>query len=501
MARFPEPAFTLHELPMPPGAITYLSQSNAVPEGIERILVRSYIDELESQLHSVQEGLVLLQLRQEKLRETIQSYKAPLSPVRRLPPEILGLIFSFVTPKPNSSRGFSMCSAPWLFTRVCRFWSAVALSTPALWSRLDLHLDGMGENGAIPLAQLQIQRSQNMPLTVIICHSSYMWLDSHLLLDVALSASERWAVADIHMHPILLQEMAKGFQFQSLTALDISVDLSVDDRFDRVSKFDDAFWSAFSLAPKLRDLRALSSDWDGFINPPFVLPWAQLTRLTTSSTSNTEALTVLGKLSNVTECMLVFAESNTLPPDHHIVRLLHLCTLSLQTGSLVVRPHTSILDFLETPSLTSLAVYGAGDADAVISFVTRSDCANSLTSLQLRSSTINHDTALCLTEKLSCLTCLELGDFDGTLLSRSSTMSRVPAIPDFVRAFIDQWLNKRKVVTDLPPLNLLITDKRLGYLEVGQLTSMLSPLRKTGLVVTISQTVDIPDIISEPFLC
>ncbi|KAK7013195.1 hypothetical protein R3P38DRAFT_3579909, partial [Favolaschia claudopus] len=215
---------------------------------------------------------------------------------------------------------------------------------------------------------------------------------------------------------LLLQELAKGPRFQSLTTLDISVDLSVDDRFDDISKFDDAFWSAFSLAPKLRHLRTLSSDWDSFINPPFVLPWAQLTRLTTSSTSNTEALTILGKLSNVTECTLVFDESNTFPPDHHTVRLLHLCTLSLQHGSLVVRPQTSILDFLETPSLTSLAVYGAGDADAVLSFVMRSGCANSLTSLQLRTSTINHDTALCLTEKLSCLTSLELGDFDGTLL-------------------------------------------------------------------------------------
>ncbi|KAK7044495.1 hypothetical protein R3P38DRAFT_2608631 [Favolaschia claudopus] len=497
MARFSEPAFSLHELPMPPGAITYLSQSNAVPEGIERSLVRSYIDELETQLGSVQEGLISLQLRQEQLRETIQSYKASLSSIRRLPPEILGLIFSLVTPKPNSSRGFSMCSAPWLFTRVCRFWSAVALSTPALWSRLDLHLDGMGQNGAIPLAQLQIQRSQNTPLTVIIRHSSYMWFDSHLLLDVALSASERWAVAGIHVSPILLQEMAKDRRFQSLTTLDISVDWSVD----CISEFDDTFWSVFSLTPKLKHLRALSWDWRCFISPPFILPWAQLTRLTTSSTSNTEALTILGKLSNVTECTLAFAESNTVPPDHHTIRLLHLCTLNLQNGSLVALPQTSILDFLEAPCLTSLAVYGAADEEAVLSLVTRSNCANSLASLQLCSSTINHDTALCLTEKLSCLTALELGDFEGTLLSRSSTMNIVPAIPDFVRAFIDQWLNKRKLVTDLPALNLLITDESLGPLEVGQLTSMLSPLRKTGLVVAISQAVDIPNIIREPFLC
>ncbi|KAK7039627.1 F-box domain-containing protein [Favolaschia claudopus] len=358
-----------------------------------------------------------------------------------------------------------MGSAPWLFTRICRFWAAVALATPVLWSNLDLHLDGMGRNGAIPLAQLQIQRSQNIPLTVTIRHSSNVWIDSHPLLDVALSASERWSVADIHMNPILLQEMAKGHRFQSLTTLDIFIDLSVDDRFDHISKFDDAFWSAFSLTPKLTHLRALSWDWSYFITPPFILPWAQLTRLTTSFTSNTEALTVLGKLSNVTECAL-----------------------------------TSILDFLETPSLTSLAVYGAGDADTVLSFVVRSRCANSLTSLQLRSSTINHDTALCLTEKLSSVTSLELGDFHGKLLSRSSTMSIVPAIPHFVRAFIDQWLSKRKSVTDLPPLNLLLTDKALPHPEDRKLTSLLSPLRKTGLVVTVSQAVARPDIMGEPFL-
>ncbi|KAK7013196.1 hypothetical protein R3P38DRAFT_1500403 [Favolaschia claudopus] len=73
------------------------------------------------------------------------------------------------------------------------------------WSRLDLHLDGMGEKGAIPLAQLQIQRSQNMPLTVIVRHRSHVWLDPHLLLDVALSASERWAIAEIHVGPMFIR--------------------------------------------------------------------------------------------------------------------------------------------------------------------------------------------------------------------------------------------------------------------------------------------------------
>ncbi|KAK7039619.1 hypothetical protein R3P38DRAFT_2900753, partial [Favolaschia claudopus] len=410
-------AFTFPALPPPPAAIVHLAQSNAtVPDDVESGLVRSYIEELDLQMFSVDEALASLKLRKEQLRQTRKTYKACFAPIRRLPPEVLGLIFAVVVQETASrSLSIEMDNAPWMLTRICRHWSAVALSNPALWTRLDLHLHRIGEKGAIPLTRLQIERSQNMPLTLKISDDDDWQRESHPVLDIVLSASAQWGIVDVHTHPLLLEQISKARRFDSLTTFLITIDFSADDRFDTVSKYDDAFWNVFSVAPKLRHFRALSWDTENtYVSPSFSLPWHQLTRLSTSTTSNTEALTVLQKLSSIVECTLAFATAGILQQNHNVVCLPHLRLLALQIEDepIIYQKRTSVLDFLETPSLQSLAVYQTADVEAVLGLVTRSNCASSLTLLHLYSNSIDHDMALHLTEKMPSLTSLELGDLD-----------------------------------------------------------------------------------------
>ncbi|KAK7044517.1 F-box domain-containing protein, partial [Favolaschia claudopus] len=456
----PFSAFTFPELPPPPAAIVHLAQSNAtVTDAVETNLVRSYIEELDLQMVSLDEALESLKLRKEQLRQTIKTYKACFAPIRRLPPEILGLIFSAVVQETASeSLSLDMDDAPWLLTRICRHWSAVALSNPALWSRLDLHLHRIGEKGAVPLTRLQIERSQNMPLTLKIRDDDDWQRASHPVLDVVLS------------------QISKARRFDSLTTFLITIDLSVDDRFDTVSKYDDAFWNVFSVAPKLRHLQALSWNTEStYVSPPFSLPWHQLTRLSTSTTSNTQALTVLQKLSSIVECTLAFATADILQQNHNIVCLPHLRSLALQIEDepVIYQKRTSVLDFLETPSIQSLAVYQTADVEAVLGLVTRSNCASSLTLLHLYSNSINHEMALHLTEKMPSLTSLELGDFDGTIEVHPTRSLTVV----FIQAFSKHWL-KHKPVNDSRQLRLSITDHAYEYLEDEQLTSLFTPLEK-----------------------
>ncbi|THU99838.1 hypothetical protein K435DRAFT_557522, partial [Dendrothele bispora CBS 962.96] len=65
------------------------------------------------------------------LKERIQETSFLLSPVRRLPDEILGEIFKFSMP---SGSIFSCTKRPSpSFLTVCARWRTVALSTPSIW--------------------------------------------------------------------------------------------------------------------------------------------------------------------------------------------------------------------------------------------------------------------------------------------------------------------------------------------------------------------------------
>ncbi|KAJ7239590.1 hypothetical protein B0H12DRAFT_1001579, partial [Mycena haematopus] len=87
------------------------------------------IDEEIVQLHSR-----LKQLEAERAR--LSSFRtqscAILSPLRRMPPEILGEIFSRTIPAlPDRTR-----YSPWFLTHISRRWREIAISTSSLWSRV-----------------------------------------------------------------------------------------------------------------------------------------------------------------------------------------------------------------------------------------------------------------------------------------------------------------------------------------------------------------------------
>ncbi|KAF8210997.1 hypothetical protein K438DRAFT_1534151, partial [Mycena galopus ATCC 62051] len=93
----------------------------------------AYLNEEISNLHE--------KLRQlENERASLPSYrtrnKAILSPLRRMPSEVLGEIFLWTLPSLQDAiitGRFDMGRSPWLLTRIRSRWRAVSLSTPSLW--------------------------------------------------------------------------------------------------------------------------------------------------------------------------------------------------------------------------------------------------------------------------------------------------------------------------------------------------------------------------------
>ncbi|KAJ6580786.1 hypothetical protein B0H19DRAFT_894069, partial [Mycena capillaripes] len=118
--------------------------TNEPPDSSEIALVLSAISKTDAPLACLDNEISKLQEKLKQLedeRTLLSSYRtqntAILSPLRRLPPEVLGEIFSWTMPSVNDAldlgRFDTGANSPWVLTRVCSRWRAISLSTPSLW--------------------------------------------------------------------------------------------------------------------------------------------------------------------------------------------------------------------------------------------------------------------------------------------------------------------------------------------------------------------------------
>ncbi|KAJ7628715.1 hypothetical protein FB45DRAFT_748721 [Roridomyces roridus] len=116
---------------------------NESPRGPQVDFIRSAVSQTNVQLAYLDEEISQLRHRLKQLEEKraeLLDYRtrnvAVLSPLRRMPPELLAEIFSWTLPPPSPD--LSGCAAvkhsPWILAQVSKYWRTVALSQPALWS-------------------------------------------------------------------------------------------------------------------------------------------------------------------------------------------------------------------------------------------------------------------------------------------------------------------------------------------------------------------------------
>ncbi|KAJ7718625.1 hypothetical protein B0H16DRAFT_1608818 [Mycena metata] len=495
------PSLTFPDPPTVPPALSRLFESNALPSSMESNLIAGYTEELESQIASVDEAAVFLSRRRTELLQSIRKVQTLRRPIHRLPPEILQEIFTFAVSAAFHFGDISEVAppvykfAPWLLTRVCHHWSTVALQTPTLWAMVFLSLDVLGQRGMVPLTDLLLARSRNVPLSVKVFSHTFE-NSPNPILDLAKSHSDRWRIVDLYMTvPRLNQFVTLRGHLSSLTTLLFSIDLAEEEETD----LDAEFWDALAVTPNLRHLQAHSWNEFGFCPTPFTLAWDQLTQLSTTFTSNTEALSILGKLSAIVECKLAFTTTNSLPMASTTIRLPHLRSLALQiedddfpdTQTETVRQRPFLLDFLETPALQSLTVRETADETAVDALIARSNCAAFLTGLRFHSNSNNiaQDAMLRLVAKLPQLAWLEIADFNGTLLPR--------AMPTFIRTLASQWVAK-ELSGGPSRLTVGLVDHTYSPHGGGARPAEIERMKKDGLFVEISRISFFAGIIMEP---
>lgn len=87
---------------------------------------------------------------------SLNSHRNSLPPISSLPPEVLAEIFQYCTHRNHTAWEYDK-SWP-VFSQVCGHWRQIALSTPSLWTDVDLRLP--------MLTRMMIQRAQSSPLDV-----------------------------------------------------------------------------------------------------------------------------------------------------------------------------------------------------------------------------------------------------------------------------------------------------------------------------------------------
>ncbi|KAJ7122999.1 hypothetical protein C8R44DRAFT_981238 [Mycena epipterygia] len=329
-----------------------LLTTNEPPDDAELAFIRAVISKTHARMAYLDTEISRLQQLEEE-RAALSTYHsqniAILSPLRRIPPEVLCEIFLWTLPSAHEA------------LRHRSRWRAAALSAPSLWSLVvmeyhDLPWLSTPSVYPLPMVQTQIQRAQKIKLHFYgsMQRSARPQVEMFRCL---VEHSPRWEELSIELTPALLPLLANlRNRLQSLRRLWIQWDGAESQA--GVESID-----VFHVAPRLVDVGTN----DEHRPIPMLLPAHQLTRY--ESTAPWEMhQTVLKLARNLVEAHL---ESGDPLPDHgDIVDLLCLQRLYVS--------HTELLTYLKTPALKEIAFYFQDDDPSPLihlePFVFRSGC-------------------------------------------------------------------------------------------------------------------------------
>ncbi|KAJ7265979.1 hypothetical protein B0H12DRAFT_1011070, partial [Mycena haematopus] len=160
--------------PAPGTRYHMLLTTNEPPEDSESTFIRSVISRttarlasLEDQIYQVKEKLKHLEDELASLsnqhtqhKMILSQHKVILSPLRRMPPELLSEIFSATLPTLSETwknRKHYMDHSSWVLSHVSSRWRMLSLSTPPLWSSIVINYNDTSITHAAAPIEAQLQ--------------------------------------------------------------------------------------------------------------------------------------------------------------------------------------------------------------------------------------------------------------------------------------------------------------------------------------------------------
>ncbi|KAJ7689312.1 hypothetical protein B0H17DRAFT_1331836 [Mycena rosella] len=401
--------------------LIHLLESNDPPFDSDTLSIRQIISgrqahlaALDAQLNALRNEMDRLSAERDKTVECIRHHTAVISPIRRLPPELLCEIFAATLPGTRRVGITTVNCPPWRLAHICSPWRAVAVADPFLWDSITISRspDQSPLSDMYPLSMLETQllRSGNVSLQVTFDLHNGAGAERQLL-DTLLSCCERWASVNLRCWSrgttdllLKLLRVVQG-RVPRLKKLELST-----------SRYTGPLGLDFSSAPSLREVVVTDSNFKT-LSPPLVIPWHQITRYRGVYTPSRQ-LDILTAAQNLVECRLGFTTRLNGTQDT-ITRIITLPALR--------RLHVSDCDFLThitAPSLQDLRSYASvsGSMDPVLDFIQRSSC-------RLTRLTLGHTrSADKLVPLLRCLPSLEYLFLNATALAPQHVASLSEAL-------------------------------------------------------------------------
>ncbi|KAJ6503737.1 hypothetical protein C8R45DRAFT_571301 [Mycena sanguinolenta] len=308
---------------------------------------------LDAEISRLKDQLSQLEEERAALAEYHAQNTTILSPLRRMPSELLGEIFSWTLPL---NRIPDIRNAPWVLTHVSSRWRAVAISKSSLWSKIFFDFCIETEYSSA-MVRTQIERARTLKiafhaasqidslpqidmLAVLLEHSS-IW--EELRLD--LTASLVPLMTDYRGRlPMLRKAWVEWSGSESQAAVD-----SLDFLRMAASLTEISVYSEYGFLPTILSVHHQLTQYD------FDAPWATHYAL-------------LKSLPNLQQARITRDFDLTLPwPEPgEPIHLLHLRRLYVS--------HPEILNYLAAPVLEGLAIKGDDGIAHVDPFLTRSSC-------------------------------------------------------------------------------------------------------------------------------
>ena len=197
-------------------------------------------------------------------------HQSILSPLRRLPPELLYQIFEFFAPpllyRNGPDKPSHWSELPWNVSQVCHRWRAITLSMPLLWTRIPLFIPDMKYTTNLFFLEFYanfLLRSAGQPISVFVSShdaKAEKVMKWHPAIKLLVSHSYRWQHLSIVSYSSHLLRAFRPIKkrLPILRTLNLEVD-------------PEAYLNMFQKAPKLSQVRLI-----GIAPERIALPWKQL---------------------------------------------------------------------------------------------------------------------------------------------------------------------------------------------------------------------------------
>ncbi|KAI3621426.1 hypothetical protein WG66_006446 [Moniliophthora roreri] len=431
-----------------PGAPSSLSSRSLALERLfhvtvslsDRMVVSQFLHDAEmeikgyqTEIHKLKSAILSLEHRRDGLRQKVAKYRSLLSPIHRVPPEILRHIFTFCCTRNWLQLSPTSASPVLAISSTCSRWRENALSMPTLWSQICIRFEEWKEDyhALTSLTHLFLGRSKSSPLSLILYFEDQAINDATKpSLTALVQQSERWhslriwGIKQADLHSNLFQRLRGNLPI--LSALDIAGDPE-----EEQNQF---HWDLLSDCPKLSSLSVQPACP---ITTTCVLPWHQIKTLQLYHSIAFFALPLLSLCCNAEHLeLLSIGDFEGIPP--HAVYRDHVTLPSIKKLSIMEVEENEhfycIFQNSTLPRLSELELHGQDilakplavrkewDEVAIINFLSRSSC--SITSLTFKWVPISDEQIIRLLRFMPHLKTLSLEEYPTETNPRNQIVTR-----------------------------------------------------------------------------